>query len=84
MFKKIFIALAIFNLMTSSQILAESKTQFVDPFIGTGGHGHTHPSAVAPFGMIQAGPDTRISGWDSASGYHYGDPTIIEFHPHSS
>ena len=59
------------------KVHASEKLNYVDPFIGTGGHGHTHPSAVAPFGMIQAGPDTRISGWDSASGYHYNDPTII-------
>ena len=69
----------------SNLAAAQKKIEFVDPFIGTGGHGHTHPSAVAPFGMIQAGPDTRISGWDSASGYHYGDPTIIGFtHTHLS
>ena len=48
------------------KVHASEKLNYVDPFIGTGGHGHTHPSAVAPFGMIQAGPDTRISGWDSA------------------
>lgn len=51
----------------------------VDPFIGTGGHGHTHPAATLPFGMIQAGPDTRLEGWDGCSGYHYDDDTIYGF-----
>ncbi|MBQ48397.1 MAG: hypothetical protein CMP10_13335, partial [Zetaproteobacteria bacterium] len=70
---------------SSAPVHARRAVDYVDPFIGTGGHGHTHPSAVAPFGMIQAGPDTRISGWDSASGYYFGDPTIIGFtHTHLS
>ncbi|MCB0279063.1 MAG: GH92 family glycosyl hydrolase [Calditrichaeota bacterium] len=57
----------------------------VDPFIGTGGHGHTFPGASAPFGMVQLSPDTRISGWDACSGYHYSDSTIIGFsHTHLS
>ncbi len=51
----------------------------VDPFIGTGGHGHTHPAAQRPFGMLQAGPDTRLSGWDGCSGYHYASDTLYGF-----
>ena len=52
-------------------------TAYVNPFIGTGGHGHTFPGAVVPFGMIQPSPDTRIDGWDACSGvvgiyYHAG------------
>ena len=39
---------------------------FVDPFIGTGFHGHTFPGPTLPFGMVQVGPDTRIEGWDDA------------------
>lgn len=42
-------------------------THYVNSFIGTGGHGHTHPGAMVPHGMIQPGPDTRIDGWDSCS-----------------
>ncbi len=53
--------------------------RWVDPFIGTGGHGHTHPAAVVPHGMIQPGPDTRKSGWDACSGYHYADSTLNGF-----
>ncbi len=58
----------------------------VNPFIGTGGHGHTFPGAVAPFGMVQLSPDTRKDGsWDGCSGYHYSDSIIYGFsHTHLS
>lgn len=58
--------------------------QYVNPFIGTGGHGHTFPGATVPFGMVQLSPDTRIDGsWDGCSGYHYSDGTIYGFsHTH--
>ncbi|MDE5712562.1 MAG: glycoside hydrolase family 92 protein, partial [Muribaculaceae bacterium] len=52
---------------------------FVNPFIGTGGHGHTFPGAIVPHGMMQPGPDTRIDGWDACSGYYYADSTINGF-----
>lgn len=60
---------------------AEQKqlTQYVNLFIGTGGHGHTHPAAIVPHGMIQPGPDTRIHDWDACSGYHYSDSLINGF-----
>ena len=62
-----------------------SKTLHVNPFIGTGGHGHTFPGATAPFGMIQLSPDTRHDGWDGCSGYHYSDSIIYGFsHTHLS
>ena len=58
---------------------------YVNPFIGTGGHGHTFPGAVVPHGMIQPSPDTRIDGWDACSGYYYADSTINGFsHTHVS
>jgi predicted alpha-1,2-mannosidase len=57
----------------------------VDPLIGTGGHGHTFPAATVPFGMIQLGPDTRLTGWDGCSGYHYSDDVVYGFsHTHLS
>ncbi len=63
----------------------KSAFEYVDPFIGTGGHGHTHPAATMPFGMIQAGPDTRLEGWDGCSGYHYTDNELYGFsHTHLS
>jgi predicted alpha-1,2-mannosidase len=61
-------------------------SQYVDPMIGTGGHGHTFPGATVPFGMVQLSPDTRIDGsWDGCSGYHYSDSVIYGFsHTHLS
>lgn len=57
----------------------------VDPFIGTGGHGHTFPGPTFPFGMVQLSPDTRLTGWDGCSGYHYSDSVIVGFsHTHLS
>jgi len=64
-----------------------NKTPFelVNPFIGTGGHGHTYPGATLPFGMVQLSPDTRLEGWDGCSGYHYSDSIIYGFsHTHLS
>lgn len=58
---------------------------YVNPFIGTGGHGHTYPGASMPFGMMQLSPDTRLDGWDGCSGYHYSDDHIYGFsHTHLS
>ena len=63
----------------------QNLTRYVDPFIGTGGHGHTYPGATMPFGMVQLSPDTRLTGWDGCSGYHYSDHTIYGFsHTHLS
>ncbi|MCR4660285.1 MAG: GH92 family glycosyl hydrolase [Bacteroidales bacterium] len=63
----------------------KTLTSYVDPLIGTGGHGHTTPAAIVPFGMIQPGPDTRLGGWDGCSGYHYSDDTVYGFsHTHLS
>ena len=57
--------------------------QYVNPFIGTGGHGHTYPGATVPFGMVQLSPDTRLEGWDGCGGYHYDDEYIYGFsHTH--
>lgn len=62
----------------------QNLQQHVNPFIGTGGHGHTFPGATVPYGMVQLSPDTRIDGsWDGCSGYHYDDKTIYGFsHTH--
>lgn len=59
--------------------------KYVNPFIGTGGHGHTYPGPSVPFGMVQLSPDTRLTGWDGCSGYHYSDNVIYGFsHTHLS
>lgn len=58
---------------------------FVNPFIGTGGHGHTYPGATMPFGMVQLSPDNGTQGWDWCSGYNYSDSVIQGFsHTHLS
>ncbi|MCW3091241.1 MAG: alpha,2-mannosidase [Ferruginibacter sp.] len=64
---------------------AQQLTKYVDPFIGTGGHGHTYPGATVPFGMVQLSPDNGTQGWDWCSGYHYSDSLIAGFsHTHLS
>jgi predicted alpha-1,2-mannosidase len=54
-------------------------TQYVNPFIGTDGTGHTFPGPCMPFGMVQPGPDNRDNGWDYTSGYQYRDSIIMGF-----
>jgi predicted alpha-1,2-mannosidase len=59
--------------------------RWVDPFIGTGGHGHTFPGATTPFGMVQLSPDTDNARWDACAGYHWDDRTLLGFsHTHLS
>jgi predicted alpha-1,2-mannosidase len=79
--KSFLIALA-FLTTTFSQ--AQDFAKHVNPFIGTGGHGHTFPGATVPYGMVQLSPDTRIDGsWDGCGGYHYSDNLIYGFsHTH--
>ncbi len=65
--------------------MAQKLTQFVDPFLGTGGHGHVYPGATVPFGMVQLSPDNGDEGWDWCGGYHYSSKTIAGFsHTHLS
>lgn len=59
--------------------IQKTPAQLVNPFIGTGGHGHTYPGATVPFGMVQLSPQTRLDGWDGCSGYHYSDSVIYGF-----
>src|SRR6185295_16581389 len=57
-------------------------TDMVNPFVGTGGHGHTFPGACVPNGLVQLSPDTRPDGysdWDGCGGYHYSDSLIYGF-----
>ena len=79
--KKIYSLLFILSIFIFN---AQNFAQYVNPFIGTGGHGHTFPGATVPFGMVQLSPDTRIDGsWDGCSGYHYSDKVIYGFsHTH--
>jgi len=79
-------SLLLFLLLFTTAVFSQSGnySQYVNPFIGTGGHGHTFPGATVPFGMVQLSPDTRIDGsWDGCGGYHYSDSVIYGFsHTH--
>jgi predicted alpha-1,2-mannosidase len=79
--KSFLIALVLFS---TSIFQAQDFAKYVNPFIGTGGHGHTFPGATVPYGMVQLSPDTRIDGsWDGCGGYHYSDNLIYGFsHTH--
>lgn len=84
-----FISLTFFTLSCVSPNNKEGKlidyVSYVDPYIGSGGHGHVFVGASVPFGMIQAGPQNIYKGWDWCSGYHYTDSVIIGFsHTHLS
>ena len=71
-------------LVLSTISFSQNLSKNINPFIGTGGHGHTYPGATVPFGMVQLSPDTKIDGsWDGCSGYHYDDTIIYGFsHTH--
>lgn len=82
--KKLIIVSLIFGLLQGCD-RSTDPVDYMDPFIGTGGHGHTYPGASMPFGMVQLSPDTRLEGWDGCSGYHYSDDLIYGFsHTHLS
>lgn len=83
LFRLIFLSLLIFHGICPSGF--SQYAVHVNPFIGTGGHGHTFPGPSMPFGMVQLSPDTRIEGWDGCSGYHYTDSLVHGFsHTHLS
>ncbi len=63
----------------------QDLARYVDPLIGSGGHGHVFVGASVPFGLVQLGPSNITQGWDWCSGYHYSDSTLIGFaHTHLS
>src|SRR5215217_1244020 len=82
------IALVVCLALSTTESIAQTPkdyTKYVNPFIGTGGHGHTYPGPSLPFGMMQLSPDTRLTGWDGCSGYHYSDTVVYGFsHTHLS
>jgi predicted alpha-1,2-mannosidase len=77
-----------FMVLVSSVTMAADASdlvQYVDPYIGSGGHGHVFLGTSVPFGAIQAGPSNIHKGWDWCSGYHYSDTVMIGFsHLHLS
>ena len=80
----------LFSIVTLSVLLplcvcAGQLTRLVNPFIGTGGHGHVFLGANVPFGLVQLGPTQHNQGWDWCSGYHYSDSVLVGFsHTHLS
>ena len=83
--KLLFLVVSITILAACNTVTKQDPASLVDPFIGTGGHGHTYPGATTPFGMVQLSPDTRMQNWDGSSGYYYADKTILGFsHTHLS
>ena len=81
---KIITLLMIFAILPTA-MKAERLTQYVNQYIGTGGHGHTFMGANVPFGLVQLGPTEPLRGWDWCSGYHYSDDELIGFgHMHLS
>lgn len=86
----IFLVVVIFFLSCNNRnnhtdSVIDDLTAYVDPFIGTGEHGHTFPGATRPFGMVQLSPINGTPGWDWVSGYHYSDSIIVGFgHLHLS
>ena len=82
--KRYFICL-LFAVCFSGVYSQEDLSQYIDPMIGTAGHGHTFPGATLPFGLVQLSPDNDQKGWDWCSGYHYSDSTLLGFsHTHLS
>jgi predicted alpha-1,2-mannosidase len=79
------LAAMLFSGITTQGQPKKNLLPYVNPFIGTYGHAHTFPGACFPFGMVQLSPDTRLTGWDGCSGYHFSDNLIYGFsHTHLS
>lgn len=82
--KKIHILVLCLNLLLFDT-QAQNLARYVDPFIGSGGHGHVFVGANVPYGAVQVGPDNFYKGWDWCSGYNYCDSVIVGFsHLHMS
>ncbi len=74
------LAIAVF-VAASPFLSARGKNlvSYVDPYIGTGGHGHVFLGANVPFGLVQLGPVQPIEGWDWCSGYNYAGTRLSGF-----
>ena len=87
-------ATLLFALLLTLTVLAQ--VEYVNPFIGTDGMGHTFPGACVPFGIVQLSPDTdtiphNVNGvyqpdvYKYCAGYQHSDSTIVGFsHTHFS
>ncbi len=85
--RRFFFVLCLFMIVMACHLpqQEDQPVNYINPMIGTSGHGHTFPGATRPFGGVQLSPDTGVEGWDWCSGYHYSDSSIIGFsHTHLS
>ena len=89
-FSGIFAFSVLCTLPVTSQVKTKKQnslnyTQYVNPLIGSAGHGHVFVGANVPFGAVQLGPVNVFEGWDWCSGYNYASNTILGFtHTHLS
>jgi predicted alpha-1,2-mannosidase len=76
----LFITMLLLAATTSyCQSQKNNPVKYVDPYIGTGDHGHVFLGAHVPFGAVQVGPTNYVKGWDWCSGYHYSDSIVTGF-----
>ena len=74
----LFVAALVFC-VSATATAVNNLTKYVNPYIGTGGHGHVFLGANVPFGLVQLGPTQYTRGWDWCSGYHYSDSVLVGF-----
>ena len=68
-----------FLFFSNTKSINDGLIKYVDPFIGSGGHGHVFVGASVPFGGVQVGPTNFNKGWDWSSSYHYSDSIVKGF-----
>ena len=78
-FKSISFLLLCMVMVAVSKAQVPNNLKYVDPYIGTGGHGHTFMGASVPYGAVQVGPNNFNKGWDWCSGYYYADSVCVGF-----
>lgn len=83
-FKSLILALSLSSAAMTAMAI-DDAVRYVNPMIGSGGHGHVFVGANVPFGYVQLGPTQTTRGWDWCSGYHYSDSLLVGFgHQHLS
>ena len=77
--KSFLFIILLFVVFQNGNARSKDLAQYVDPYIGTGDHGHVFLGAHVPFGAVQVGPNNYVKGWDWCSGYHYSDSIVTGF-----
>lgn len=77
--KSLLFIILLFVVFQNGDARLKDLAQYVDPYIGTGDHGHVFLGAHVPFGAVQVGPNNYVKGWDWCSGYHYSDSIVTGF-----